>query len=186
MNNKIQLCNESNLIWIDLEMTGLNPNFHRIIEIAVIITDSSLNILEEGTNIAIYQTDPYLKGMDLWNKTTHTSSGLLNRVRNSNINEQIATENILSFIKKWVPEKKSPICGNSIGQDRRFLFRYMPLLESYFHYHSIDVSTIRELVSRWKPNILKKLKIQKTHQALEDIKSSILELAFYRDNLFFL
>ena len=176
--------NSSNLIWIDLEMTGLNPATERIIEIATIVTDSNLNILAEGPVIAIHQSDELLALMDDWNKNTHGKSGLIERVRQSTVNEQQAEQQTIEFLKQWVPANSSPICGNTIGQDRRFLFNYMPNLESYFHYRYLDVSTIKELAKRWKPEILKGITKQNTHQALDDIRDSIAELIYYRQHFF--
>ena len=176
--------NKNNLIWIDLEMTGLDPTRDRIIEIATIITDSDLNILAEGPVLAISQPESQLALMDDWNVNTHTSTGLLNRVKLSNISEQQAEQQTIDFISQWVPENCSPICGNTIGQDRRFLFNYMPKLEKYFHYRYLDVSTIKELARRWKPEILTELTKKGTHQALDDIKDSISELAYYRTHFF--
>lgn len=176
--------NKNNLIWIDLEMTGLDPNRDRIIEIATVITDSDLNILAEGPVLAISQPESQLALMDDWNVNTHTSTGLLNRVKLSNISEEQAEQQTIDFISQWVPENCSPICGNTIGQDRRFLFNYMPKLEKYFHYRYLDVSTIKELARRWKPEILTELTKKGTHQALDDIKDSISELAYYRTHFF--
>ena len=176
--------NSNNLIWIDLEMTGLNPVTDRIIEIATIVTDSNLNILAEGPVIAIHQSDELLALMDDWNKNTHGKSGLIERVRQSTVNEQQAEQQTIEFLKQWVPANSSPICGNTIGQDRRFLFNYMPNLESYFHYRYLDVSTIKELAKRWKPEILKGITKQNTHQALDDIRDSIAELIYYRQHFF--
>ncbi|MCV2508578.1 MAG: oligoribonuclease [Candidatus Lightella neohaematopini] len=175
---------DNNLIWLDLEMTGLNPDNHRIIEIATLVTDVNLNILAEGPSLALYQPEEQLLQMDSWNIRTHTATGLINRVRNSKINEVIAEEQTIAFLTKWVPINKSPICGNSIAQDRRFLFRYMPKLESYFNYKYLDVSTIKELVRRWKPQILSGIKKRNMHQALSDIRESVAELNFYRKNFF--
>ncbi|BAP58294.1 oligoribonuclease [Candidatus Tachikawaea gelatinosa] len=180
MNKK----NEKNLIWIDLEMTGLNPEKDRIIEIVTLITDSDLNILAEGPTLAIHQTDEVLENMDQWNKKTHSHTGLIEKVKSSNYNEKLAQDLTINFIKKWVPEKKSPICGSTIAQDRRFLFKYMPHLESYFHYRYIDVSTIRELAVRWKPEILISIKKKSKHQALFDIRESVAELNYYRKFFF--
>ncbi|MCV2525964.1 MAG: oligoribonuclease [Candidatus Lightella neohaematopini] len=175
---------DNNLIWLDLEMTGLNPDNHRIIEIATLVTDVNLNILAEGPSLALYQPEEQLLQMDSWNIRTHTATGLIDRVRNSKINEIIAEEQTIEFLTKWVPINKSPICGNSIAQDRRFLFRYMPRLESYFNYKYLDVSTIKELVRRWKPQILSGIKKRNIHQALADIRESVAELNYYRKNFF--
>jgi oligoribonuclease len=183
MNNQPQI-NSSHLIWIDLEMTGLNPITDRIIEIATIVTDSNLTILSEGPVIAVHQSDEQLALMDEWNQNTHGKSGLIERVRKSTITEQQAEQQTIEFLKQWVPENCSPICGNTIGQDRRFLFNYMPNLESYFHYRYLDVSTIKELAKRWKPEILKGISKQSSHQALDDIRDSIAELAYYRQHFF--
>lgn len=173
---------KNNLIWIDLEMTGLSPEQDRIIEIATIVTDSNLNILAEGPVFAINQSEQQLSLMDDWNINTHTRTGLIERVRASTLTEQQAEQHTIDFLKQWVPENCSPICGNSIGQDRRFLYRYMPKLEAYFHYRYLDVSTLKELAKRWKPEILTGLTKHATHQALDDIKDSIAELAYYRQH----
>ncbi|WP_350306082.1 oligoribonuclease [Photorhabdus viridis] len=173
---------EHNLIWIDLEMTGLDPERDRIIEIATIVTDANLNILAEGPVMAIYQSDEQLALMDEWNVRTHTGSGLVERVKASKIDDRAAEKATIAFLEEWVPAGASPICGNSVGQDRRFLFRYMPELEAYFHYRYLDVSTLKELARRWKPEILAGLKKQNTHQALDDIRESVAELAYYREH----
>lgn len=175
---------ESNLIWLDLEMTGLEPSKDRILEIATVVTDSELNILAEGPVIAVHQSDEVLAGMDEWCTNQHGNSGLTERVRNSEHNEEYAIRETIAFLEKWVPKGASPMCGNSIGQDRRFLNVYMRELEDYFHYRNIDVSTIKELVRRWSPEKLKLIKKQGTHLALDDIRESIMELSVYRQNIF--
>jgi len=174
--------NENNLIWIDLEMTGLDPERDRIIEIASLVTDANLQILAEGPVLAVHQSDEQLALMDEWNVRTHTASGLVDRVKASTVDEDAAVERTLEFLRLWVPAGKSPICGNSIGQDRRFLFRYMPVLEAYFHYRYLDVSTLKELARRWKPEILEGLSKKGSHQALDDIRESVAELAYYREH----
>ncbi|RRO01312.1 oligoribonuclease [Pectobacterium aquaticum] len=176
------MVDENNLIWIDLEMTGLNPDHDRIIEIATLVTDANLNVLAEGPVMAVHQSDSQLALMDDWNVRTHGASGLTDRVKASTTDERAAELETLAFLQKWVPAGKSPICGNSIGQDRRFLFRYMPELEAYFHYRYLDVSTLKELARRWKPEILMGFKKQGTHQAMDDIRESLAELAYYREN----
>ncbi|MBV7317538.1 oligoribonuclease [Shewanella sp. NIFS-20-20] len=176
--------NENNLIWIDLEMTGLEPETDRIIEIATIVTDSQLNILAEGPVMAIHQPDEVLDAMDDWNQQHHGASGLIARVKASTIDEQQAVEQTIAFLSQYVPKGASPICGNSVGQDRRFLNRYMRELEDYFHYRNLDVSTIKELVRRWQPALMSEFKKQNTHQALMDIQESIAELQFYRAKVF--
>ncbi|AXF77410.1 oligoribonuclease [Erwinia tracheiphila] len=174
--------NASNLIWIDLEMTGLDPERDRIIEIATLVTDAELNILAEGPVFAVHQPDTQLALMDDWNVKTHTNSGLVARVKASQHDEQAAEQQTIDFLKQWVPANSSPICGNSIGQDRRFLFKYMPQLEAWFHYRYLDVSTLKELARRWKPEILAGFKKQGSHQAMDDIRESVAELAYYREH----
>ncbi|MEH2922557.1 oligoribonuclease [Samsonia erythrinae] len=176
------MVDENNLIWIDLEMTGLNPERDRIIEIATLVTDANLNVLAEGPVLAVHQPDSQLALMDDWNVSTHGASGLIDRVKASTTDERAAELETLAFLQQWVPAGKSPICGNSIGQDRRFLFRYMPELEAYFHYRYLDVSTLKELARRWKPEILTGFKKQGTHQAMDDIRESLAELAYYREH----
>ncbi|GAA5215596.1 oligoribonuclease [Corallincola platygyrae] len=175
---------EENLIWIDLEMTGLEPRTDVIIEMATIVTDKELNILAEGPVLAISQPESALEAMDEWCTTTHTASGLVKRVRQSSVTEQDAIEQTLAFLKQWVPAGKSPICGNSIGQDRRFLNAYMPELEDYFHYRNLDVSTVKELCRRWRPELLAGFSKKGTHLALDDIRESIAELKYYREHFF--
>ncbi|EJB1797021.1 oligoribonuclease [Vibrio parahaemolyticus] len=175
---------DQNLIWVDLEMTGLDPETHKIIEIASIVTDSELNILAEGPVLAVHQPEEELAKMDAWCTNTHTASGLVERVRNSKISEQDAVAQTIEFLEKWVPKGVSPICGNSIGQDRRFLYKHMPELEEYFHYRYLDVSTLKELTRRWKPEVLDGFSKQGTHLALDDIRESIAELKYYRETIF--
>lgn len=172
----------TNLIWIDLEMTGLNPEHDRIIEIATIVTDTNLNIIAEGPVFAIHQSEELLEGMDDWNQKHHHSSGLVARVQNSMIDEVTAEKNTIVFLEQHVPFGKSPMCGNSVWQDRRFLARYMPLLEKYFHYRLIDVSTLKELALRWAPEIYNGVKKDSKHLALDDIRDSVAELRFYREH----
>jgi len=171
-----------NLIWIDLEMTGLEPKHDVIIEMATIVTDSDLNILATGPVIAVHQSDALLAGMDEWNTRTHGESGLTQRVRDSKISTAEAEAQTIAFLEQWVPKGKSPICGNSIGQDRRFLCRYMPTLEAFFHYRNLDVSTLKILAERWAPQIKEGFQKKGTHQALDDIRESIAELQYYREH----
>ena len=174
----------SNLIWIDLEMTGLDPDNDLIIEIATVVTDKNLNILAQGPVIAVHQSDEALAAMDDWNQKHHGQSGLIQRVKDSKINATEAEAQTLAFLKQWLPAKASPICGNSICQDRRFLYRYMPELERFFHYRNLDVSTVKELAGRWAPQIRDGFNKQAAHQALDDILESIDELKYYREHFF--
>ncbi|MBB5391814.1 MULTISPECIES: oligoribonuclease [unclassified Herbaspirillum] len=174
--------NEMNLVWVDMEMTGLDPDNDRIIEVAVVVTDSELNVLGEGPVFAIHQSDEVLDGMDAWNKGTHGRSGLIERVKASTVTEADAEKQLIEFLKKYVPAGKSPMCGNSICQDRRFMVRGMPKLEEFFHYRNLDVSTLKELCKRWKPAIATGFKKRQMHTALADILESIEELKFYREH----
>ena len=172
----------NNLIWIDMEMTGLQPDADRVIEIAMLVTDPQLNVLATGPVLVIHQPDEVLEAMDSWNKSTHAKSGLIERVRASRMNEAEAERQALAFLSANVPASSSPMCGNSICQDRRFLARWLPRLESYFHYRNLDVSTLKELVKRWKPE-LKAFSKEGKHEALADILESIEELKFYRKSV---
>ena len=171
-----------NLIWIDLEMTGLDPKNDRIIELATIVTDSNLVILAEGPVFAIHQSAERLAGMDAWNTRQHNLSGLVDRVKASTVTEQEAERQTVAFLSQWVDRGKSPMCGNSICQDKRFLCEYMPDLAAFFHYRLIDVSTIKELVSRWEPSLMSGVEKQSKHLALDDVKDSIAELVYYRQH----
>ncbi len=173
---------DDNLIWIDLEMTGLFPDKDRIIEIAVVVTDPQLQVRVEGPVFAIHQSDATLDAMDAWNKGTHGKSGLIDRVKASTVDEDAAQAQVIEFLKQYVPAGKSPMCGNSICQDRRFLANTMPKLETFFHYRNLDVSTLKELAKRWKPEILAGFKKAQAHTALADIQESIDELAYYREH----
>ena len=175
-----------NLVWMDLEMTGLNPDLERILEIATVITDSHLNIIAEGPVIAVRQSDKLISGMDDWNTEHHTRSGLVDRVLNNGISEAEAQARTISFISDHVSKGKSPLCGNSIGQDRRFLVRYMPELETFLHYRNIDVSTVKELALRWRPDLAEAVTKDENHRALDDIKESIDELRYYKEKFFLL
>ena len=170
------------LIWIDLEMTGLDTDNDRIIEVATIITDAQLNIVAEGPVLAVHQNDEVMNGMDEWNTKTHGKTGLTERVRESKLDEAEAERQTIAFLEQYVPKNKSPMCGNSICQDRRFLARTMPALEAYFHYRNLDVSSLKEMAVRWKPEILSGYTKKNTHKALDDIRESIEELQYYREN----
>lgn len=177
-----QAPDESLLVWIDMEMTGLRPDHDRIIEVALVITDESLTVRAQSESFAIRQTDEVLGGMDQWNQSTHKRSGLIDRVRVSPWSEASAEQALLDFLAPWVPAGKSPMCGNSICQDRRFMARYMPRLESFFHYRNLDVSTLKELCRRWRPEVARKFGKRGAHTALADIFESIDELRFYREH----
>ncbi len=177
-----KLRSEMNLIWVDLEMTGLDPETDRIIEVAVVVTDANLNVLAEGPVYAIHQSDAVLNGMDAWNKGTHGRSGLIDRVKASNITEAMAEDALIDFLIDYVPKGKSPMCGNTICQDRRFMAKTMPRLEAFFHYRNLDVSTLKELARRWKPELIDGFKKQQKHTALADIMESIDELKYYREH----
>ncbi|TBW56869.1 oligoribonuclease [Marinobacter halodurans] len=172
------------LVWIDLEMTGLDPDKERIIEIATIVTDADLNTIAEGPVIAIHQPDSVLDAMDEWCTRTHGESGLTQRVKDSTVSEVEAEQQTLEFLAEHLERGQSPLCGNSIGQDRRFLVRYMPALEAFFHYRNLDVSTIKELARRWRPDVLEGVKKKGAHLALDDIRDSIEELRHYREHFF--
>ncbi len=172
---------ENNLIWIDLEMTGLDPDQDHIIEIATVVTDLHLNILAQGPVLAIHQPDSVLDTMDEWCRTHHAQSGLTQRIKDSQITLQDAEQHTIDFLQAWVSKGKSPMCGNSICQDRRFLYREMPQLEQYFHYRNLDVSTLKELAARWAPEVQKNFTKASTHLAMDDIIESINELKYYRD-----
>lgn len=174
--------NEFNLVWVDLEMTGLEPDSDRIIEVAVVVTDMHLNTIAEGPVFAIHQSDETLDKMDAWNKGTHGRSGLIDRVRASTVNEEQAEAALIAFLKQFVPAGKSPMCGNTICQDRRFMARTMPKLEAFFHYRNLDVSTLKELCRRWKPELVAGFKKHQKHTALADIIESIEELKYYREH----
>jgi oligoribonuclease len=171
---------DQNLVWIDLEMTGLAPDTDRIIEIAVVVTDAQLGNRVAGPVFAVHQSDATLDAMDAWNTGTHGRSGLIERVKASTVDEASAEAQVIEFLKQFVPKNTSPMCGNSICQDRRFLANYMPGLEAFFHYRNLDVSTLKELAKRWKPSILAGFKKAQAHTALADIQESIDELAYYR------
>ena len=174
---------DTHLIWLDLEMTGLDPDRDRIIEIATLVTDTNLNPLAEGPIIAVHQPDAILAGMDDWNQRHHGRSGLLDRVRASSMDEAAAEDATLAFLATWVGPGKSPMCGNSICQDRRFMARGMPKLEAYFHYRNLDVSSLKILAQRWAPGVAEGFKKEAAHQAMNDIKESIAELRHYREHL---
>jgi len=174
--------NQDNLIWLDMEMSGLQPDSDRILELAAVVTDAQLNVLAESPVLVVHQSDAVLDGMDAWNKGTHGRSGLIDKVKASTLDEEAATDAMLTFLKEHVPAGKSPMCGNSICQDRRFMARYMPRLEQFFHYRNLDVSVFKELSRRWRPDIYAGFKKASRHEALADIYESIDELKYYREH----
>ena len=171
-----------NLIWLDMEMSGLSPDSDRILELAAVVTDAELNVLAESPVLVVHQSEAVLTGMDAWNQTTHGRSGLIDKVRTSTLDEATASATMLEFLKQHVPAGKSPMCGNSICQDRRFMARYMPELETFFHYRNLDVSVFKELARRWRPTIYSGFKKASKHEALADIYESIDELKYYREH----
>jgi oligoribonuclease len=171
-----------NFVWVDMEMTGLSPDSDRVIEIAVVVTDAQLDLIAEGPVLVIHQPDRILGGMDSWNTGTHGRSGLIDKVRASTLDEEGATDQLLEFLAPLVPRGRSPMCGNSICQDRRFMARWMPRLEAYFHYRNVDVSTLKELARRWQPEVHRSFDKKSRHEALADIYESIDELRHYRTN----
>ncbi len=174
--------NDNNLVWLDCEMSGLDPEKERLLEIAVVITGPDLTPRVEGPVLVIHQSNELLAGMDAWNKGTHGKSGLIDKVKASTLNEAQAEEQLIEFIKKYVSKGVAPMCGNTIGQDRRFLLKYLPKLEGWFHYRNLDVSTLKELSKRWKPEVYASFKKQQSHTALADVHESIDELAHYREH----
>jgi oligoribonuclease len=174
--------NEMRLVWVDMEMTGLDPEKERIIELAAVVTEPDLTVVAESEVLVVHQSDELLQAMDKWNQSTHSKSGLIDKVRASSLTESQAQQKMLDFLKQHVPAGKSPLCGNSVSQDRRFMFRYMPLLEKFFHYRTIDVSTIKELARRWRPALLKGFQKRSQHEALADIYESIDEMRYYREH----
>jgi len=172
------------LVWVDMEMTGLDPETERIIEVAAVVTEADLSIVAEAPVFVIHQSDALLDAMDKWNKSTHTKSGLIDKVKASSVTEADAQDQLLAFLAQHVPAGKSPLCGNTVGQDRRFMRRYMPKLEAFFHYRTVDVSTLKELALRWKPQVYKSFTKHSRHEALADIHESIEELKHYRSHFF--
>ncbi len=173
--------NEFRLVWLDMEMTGLDPERERIIEVAVVVTEPDLTVVAEGPVLVIHQSDSLLDAMDSWNRSTHSKSGLTDKVKASTMTEEQAQDELIAFLSQYVPVGKSPLCGNTVSQDRRFMFKYMPKLEQFFHYRTVDVSTLKELARRWKPELLKGFEKRSKHEALADIYESIDELKYYRD-----
>jgi oligoribonuclease len=179
---QVAVQNPDNLIWLDMEMSGLLPDSDRILELAVVVTDAQLNVLGESPVIVVHQADAVLDGMDAWNQATHKRSGLIDKVKASTIDEVAAQQQMIQFLQQYVPAGKSPMCGNSICQDRRFMVRYMPELEAFFHYRNLDVSVFKELARRWKPAVYSGFKKASKHEALADIYESIDELKYYREH----
>ena len=173
---------QNHLLWLDMEMTGLEPDHDRIIEVAIVVTDAQLQTVAEGPVLAVHQPDTVLDAMDEWNRNTHGKSGLIDRVRASTLSEADVEAQLLAFVEEWVPRRTSPMCGNSVCQDRRFMARYMPKLEDWFHYRNLDVSTLKELARRWCPPVYESFKKTGRHEALSDIYESINELRHYRDH----
>ncbi|WP_028358008.1 oligoribonuclease [Brackiella oedipodis] len=174
--------NSQRLIWLDMEMSGLNPEHDRILEVAVVVTEADLSIVAEGPVMVIHQDDSVLDGMDEWNQNHHGRSGLIQKVKDSTVTEQQAEQRLVEFLSQHVPKGVSPLCGNTVNQDRRFMFKYMPQLEAFFHYRTIDVSTLKELSKRWRPDVYKGIRKHGKHEALADVIESIEELAYYRDH----
>jgi len=174
--------NHTHLLWLDMEMTGLSPDTDRIIELAIVVTDADLNTVAEGPVLVVHQPDAVMDAMDNWNKGTHGKSGLIDRVKASALSEAEAEAQMLAFVKQHVPARTSPMCGNSICQDRRFMARYMPQLEAFFHYRNLDVSTLKELAKRWRPGLCEGFKKASKHEALADIYESIDEMKYYREH----
>ena len=172
---------QNHLLWLDMEMTGLEPDRDRIIEVAIVVTNARLETVAEGPVLAVHQPDTVLEAMDEWNRNTHGKSGLTERVRASTLTEADVEAQLLAFVEQWVPRRTSPMCGNSVCQDRRFMARYMPRLEDWFHYRNLDVSTLKELARRWRPQVYESFKKDGRHEALSDIYESIAELRHYRD-----
>jgi len=174
--------NQNHLVWLDMEMTGLSPDNDRVIEIAMVVTDGNLETVAEAPVLVVHQPDSILDAMDNWNKSTHGKSGLIDKIKASTLDEAAVEAQMLAFLKEYVPARTSPMCGNSICQDRRFMARWMPQLEDYFHYRNLDVSTLKELARRWKPEVAQALKKHGKHEALADVYESINELKHYREH----
>lgn len=174
--------NEMRLVWFDMEMTGLDPDKERVIELAAVVTEPDLTVVAESPVLVVHQADEVLQAMDKWNQSTHGKSGLIDKVKASSLTEAQAEAQMIEFLSKHVPPGKSPLCGNSVSQDRRFMFRYMPALERFFHYRTIDVSTLKELARRWRPGLLKGFEKRSKHEALADVYESIDELRYYREH----